>query len=48
MLGLVLDLYSVMREYVTFNEAMGGLIFGVAFAAALFIFYPYKAAKGGQ
>ena len=48
LVGLVLDLYSAIMEYVTFSEAMSGIIIGAVFAAALLIFYPYKAAKGGE
>ena len=48
LVGLVLEIYSVIVEHVTFSEAMGSMIIYVVFALALFIFYPYKAVKESQ
>jgi hypothetical protein len=42
LVGLALDLYSAILGYVTFSEAMGGIIIGAVFAAALLIFYPWR------
>ncbi len=48
LLGLVLGLYSIVMGYVNFTQAGTGVIIDAVFAAALFAFYPYKAAKEGQ
>jgi hypothetical protein len=48
LVSLALDAYSIILGNVTFSEAMGGMIIGAVFAAALLVFYPYKAVKEGQ
>ncbi len=46
-LGLVMELYSVIRGYVDFGQAGMGIILWAVFAAAFLAFYPYRAARGG-
>jgi uncharacterized membrane protein len=45
LVSLAVDAYSIMVGTVDFGEAMGGMIIAAVFAAALLIFYPYRAAK---
>ena len=46
-LGLVTELYSVIRGYVDFGQVGMGIILYAVFAAAFLAFYPYRAARGG-
>ena len=45
LLSLVIGLYSIAMDYVTFNQAGMSVIIDAVFAALFFIFYPYKAIK---
>jgi hypothetical protein len=44
-LGLVADIYSAIRGYVTFSGEMTGIILQAVFLAALLIFYPWRGAR---
>jgi len=46
-LGLVIELYSVIRGYVDFSQAGMGIILYAIFAVAFLVFYPYRAARVG-
>ena len=48
LLSLVGELYSVVREYVSFGQATMGIVLFAVFAAAFLIFYPWRVTKGGQ
>jgi hypothetical protein len=41
-LSLVVELYSVIMGYVTFNQASGGIILPAVFIVAFLIFYPWR------
>ena len=41
-LSLVIELYSVIQDYVTFDQAMMGIILPAVFTAAFLIFYPWR------
>ena len=41
-LTLVVELYSVIQGYVTFDQAMMSIILPAVFAAALLVFYPWR------
>ena len=46
-LGLVTELYSVIREYVYFSQAAMGIILWAVFLVAFLIFYPWRAVREG-
>ena len=48
LLGLVVQLYSVIQGGIGFSQAVVGIIADTVFAAAFLVFYPYRAARGGQ
>ena len=48
LLGLVVQLYSVIVGAVGFSQAGVGIIQDAIFAAAFLAFYPYRTASGGQ
>ena len=45
LIGLVMELYSVIRGYVDFAQAGMGIILYAIFAAAFLVFYPWRAAS---
>ncbi len=47
LLGLVVQLYSVVQGAVDFSQAGVGIIEDAVFAAAFLAFYPYRAVRGG-
>jgi len=47
-LGLVTELYSVIREYIDLAQAGMGIIIWAIFVAAFLVFYPWRAARGGE
>ena len=47
-LGLVVQLYSVMQGTVDFSQAGVGIIEDAVFAVAFLALYPYRAARGGE
>ncbi len=47
-LGLVVQLYSVMQGAVDFSQAGVGIIEDAVFAVAFLALYPYRAARGGE
>ena len=47
-LGLVVQLYSVMQGAVDFSQAGVGIIEDAVFAVAFLALYPYSAARGGE
>ncbi len=47
LLGLVVQLYSVVQGAVDFSQAGVGIIEDAVFAAAFLAFYPYRAVGGG-
>ncbi len=40
-------LYAILMGYAGFDQVWWGVVMDAVFAAALLVFYPYKAAKGG-
>ena len=48
LLGLVMELYSVIRGYVDFAQAGMGIILYAIFAAAFLVFYPWRRASRSQ
>ena len=46
-LGVVLGLYSIIRDYVNFSQAGMGLIIDAVFTVAFLALYPWRAARGG-
>ncbi len=48
LLGLVVQLYSVLQGAVDFSQAGVGIIEDAVFAAAFLIFYPWRAARVSQ
>jgi len=48
LVGLVMELYSVIRGYVDFAQAGMGIILWAIFAAAFLVFYPWRRASSSQ
>jgi hypothetical protein len=44
-LGVVVQLYLVVKGTVDFSQAATGIVIGAVFAAAFLILYPYRAAR---
>ncbi len=47
-LGVVVQLYSVIQGAVDFSQAQWGIITDGVFGVALLVFYPYRAARRGD
>jgi hypothetical protein len=47
-LAVVTGSYSIIQGYVDFSQAGVGIILDAVFAAAFLVFYPYRAARGGE
>ena len=47
-LMVAVDVYSIMRGFVTFNQAGMGIIIDAVFFVALMALYPWRAARGGE
>ena len=48
LLGLVVQLFSVVQGAVDFSQAGVGIIQDAVFAAAFLVFYPWRAARGSS
>ena len=47
-LAVVVPIYSIIQGAVDFSQAGTGIIMDGVFAVALLVFYPYRAARGGE
>ena len=47
-LGLLAELYSVIKGYIGFSQAAMGIIIFAVFTVAFLVFYPWRAARSEQ